>query len=132
MNATENQKSLDEAPREAVLRCTDLLDRGWEQFKAADENNHLRLGDAADALLSICHLIEQLPASPLQTEISLRASELRRRMADQASSGYTFECLCEVCGKQFRLPHRDAPHRCGCDRSNDQAHAQPPVSEQEK
>jgi len=34
---------------------------------------------------------------------------------DNASGGYTFECLCEVCGKQFKLPHRDATRRCGCD-----------------
>lgn len=62
----------------------DEIELAWERFKATDENNRLRLGDAADVLMSICHLIEQLPASPLQTEISLRASELRRRMKAQS------------------------------------------------
>lgn len=28
--------------------------------------------------------------------------------------GITYECLCEVCGRQFKLPSENAPHRCGC------------------
>lgn len=70
--------------REAETNMNDEIELAWERFKSADENNRLRLGDAADVMISICHLIEQLPASPLQTEISLRASELRRRMKAQS------------------------------------------------
>lgn len=61
-----------------------IIEESWQKFKAADDCNRLRLGDAATELLEVCHLIERLPASPLQTEISLKASELRRRMAEQA------------------------------------------------
>ena len=60
------------------------IEESWQKFKAADEYNRLRLGDAATELLEICHMIERLPASQLQTDISLKASELRRRMAEQA------------------------------------------------
>ena len=60
------------------------IEESWQKFKAADEYNRLRLGDAATELLEICHRIERLPASQLQTDISLKASELRRRMAEQA------------------------------------------------
>jgi hypothetical protein len=62
----------------------ELIEESWQKFKSADENNRLRIGDAADALFSICLLIEKLDASPLQTEISLRASELMRRMKEQS------------------------------------------------
>ncbi len=61
-----------------------IIEESWQQFKAADDCNRLRLGDAAVELLEICHLIERLPASLLKTEISIKASELRRRMAKQA------------------------------------------------
>ena len=59
------------------------IEESWQKFKAADDYNRLRLGDAAEELLEICYLIEQLPASSLQTEISVKASELRRRMNEQ-------------------------------------------------
>jgi hypothetical protein len=61
-----------------------IIEESWQKFKAADDYNRLRLGDAATELLEICHMIEQLPASPLQTAISLKASGLRHRMAEQA------------------------------------------------
>lgn len=54
----------------------------WEQFEAADNMNRLRLGDAADELLQIQHMIEALPASEQQTAISERASQLQHRMKD--------------------------------------------------
>ena len=33
----------------------------------------------------------------------------------------TYECLCEVCGHQFTLASKNAPHRCGCDGPNEKA-----------
>jgi len=33
----------------------------------------------------------------------------------QEGGEYNYWCLCEVCGKQFKLSHRDAPSCCGCD-----------------
>lgn len=45
------------------------------------------------------------------------AKEAKEMSREEDGSGYTFECLCEVCGRQFKLPHSRAPHRCGCDKS---------------
>lgn len=31
-----------------------------------------------------------------------------------STDGHTYECLCIDCAKQFALPHKNAPHHCGC------------------
>lgn len=66
------------------MKNEQIIEESWKKFKVADDNNRLRLGDAAAELLEICYLIEKLPASPLQTEISLRTSNLRIRMTENA------------------------------------------------
>lgn len=52
----------------------------WQEICRADENNRLRVGDAALGVLKICHMIERLPASHEQTELSLACATLYQRM----------------------------------------------------
>lgn len=59
-----------------------FIKKAYEKFKSADDYNRLRLGDVATELLEICYLIEKLPSSLLQTEISLKTSNLRNRIID--------------------------------------------------
>ena len=44
-------------------------------------------------------------------ELAARLDECYRDRAER-HAGYTFECLCQSCGKQFALEHESAPHVC--------------------
>lgn len=79
-------KGRDAFGKQVATDDSAAIAKGLAKVKAADDYNRLRLGDAAEELYAICFMLERLPASELQTEISLKASDLARRMTEQAKS----------------------------------------------
>lgn len=66
-----------------TTRIDDLgMGAAFEKFQQADRMNRLRLGDAAEELLQIQYVIEDLPPSEQQTQLSQRSHALLQRMRD--------------------------------------------------
>lgn len=55
--------------------------------------------------LELCHKIEGLPASELQTEVSIMAGELHDKLLNQEVSENANIVLCKECGANIRWNH---------------------------